>query len=345
MFVPRRPRPSAPAIPPGGPVSHGFPDDHQMSGQRGKATRGKPNRYELFSCAYGGHVLAGTDVRVITADDGLIVREFEGLRWHRCLRCDSWIPRPPADAPTRDTMPPRADIDVPLRGRGLRDRYVLRLISVERAVRVVILSGLAVAVFLFVGHRVTLRHDYVAIINGLFGSSGGPDARKGLLGDFRRLFIISPSHLYDIGFLLVAYAMLEAVEMVGLWFAKRWAEYLTFVATLLFVPLEVYELLSSVTTLKVVLLILNLAVVLYLLLGKRLFGLRGGHAADRARRKADGGWEAIERRPPGGPVAPPAPRPARDPADASAEGPRGTSAPVVAESSRVLEGQPPQLPT
>ena len=155
---------------------------------------------------------------------------------------------PPAvpDAPVRDTLPPRADIAVPLRGRGLRDRYVLRLIAVERAVHVVVLSGLAVAVFLFIGHRATLRHDYVAIINGLFGSSGGPDARKGLLGDFRHLFIITPSHLYDIGFLLVAYATLEAVEMVGLWFTKRWAEYLTFVATTLFVPLEVYELLSSV---------------------------------------------------------------------------------------------------
>jgi uncharacterized membrane protein (DUF2068 family) len=272
---------------------------------RGTSTRGRSNRYELIACAFGGHVLAGTDVRVIAPGDGLIVREFDELRWYRCLRCDSWIPRPPPEAPTRDTLPGRDDLEVPLRGRGLRDRYVLRLIAVERAVHVVVLSGLAVAVFLFIGHRTTLRHDYVSIINGLFGSSGGPDARRGLLGDFRHLFIISPSHLYDIGFLLVAYATLEAVEMVGLWFAKRWAEYLTFVATTLFVPLEVYELLSSFGWLKLVTFLVNMAVVIYLLLGKRLFGLRGGRAADLARRRADGGWEAIERRPPGGPVAPP----------------------------------------
>jgi uncharacterized membrane protein (DUF2068 family) len=186
---------------------------------------------------------------------------------------------------------------VPLRGKGLRDRYVLRLIAAERAIHVLVLSGLAVAVFLFIGHRQTLKHDYVAIINGLFGASGGPDAKKGLLGDFRHLFVISPSHLYDIGFLLVGYATLEAFEMVGLWFAKRWAEYLTFLATLVFVPVEVYELTTSFGWLKVVILILNLAIVLYLLLGKRLFGLRGGHAADVARRRADGGWEAIDRRP------------------------------------------------
>jgi uncharacterized membrane protein (DUF2068 family) len=288
-----------------------------MSGGRKKSTRAETNRYELISCAFGGHVLAGTDVAIITPEDGLIVREFDGVRWHRCLRCDSWIPRPPPDAPARDTMPPRAEIAVPLRGRGLRDRYILRLIAVERAVHVVVLGGLAAAVFLFIGHRTTLRHDYVAIVNGLFGSSGGPDARKGLLGDFRHLFIITPSHLYDIGFLLVAYTTLEAVEMVGLWFTKRWAEYLTFVATTLFVPLEVYELLSSFGWLKVATLIVNLAVVLYLLLGKRLFGLRGGRAADLARRQADGGWEAIERRPPRGGLDPPGT--ASDPAPASAE--------------------------
>ena len=141
---------------------------------------------------------------------------------------------------------------MPLRGKGLRDRYVLRLIAAERAIHVLVLSGLAVAVFLFIGHRQTLKHDYVAIINGLFGASGGPDAKKGLLGDFRHLFVISPSHLYDIGFLLVGYATLEAFEMVGLWFAKRWAEYLTFLATLAFVPVEVYELTSSFGWLKLV---------------------------------------------------------------------------------------------
>ena len=266
-------------------------------------------RYELIACAFGGHVVVGTDVRLIEPEDGTIVQEHDGLRWYRCLRCDSWLPRPPPDAPTRDRLPERDEIEFPLRGRGLRDRYVLRLIAVERAVHVVVLSGLAVAVFLFIGHRKTLQHDYVSIMNGLFGSSGGPDGRKGLLGEFRKLFVISPSHLYDIGFLLVAYAALEAVEMVGLWLSKRWAEYLTFVATSAFVPLEVYELTSSFGWLKLVTFIVNVAVVVYLLLGKRLFGLRGGHAANVALRRADSGWDAIDRQPPGQPLIPLEPSP------------------------------------
>jgi uncharacterized membrane protein (DUF2068 family) len=266
---------------------------------RRKGKREKINRYELIACALGGHVVVGTDVRIIEMEDGIIVREHDELRWHRCLRCDSWIPHMVPEEPTRDRLPGRDEIEVPLRGRALRDRYILRLIAVERAIHVIVLGSLAAAVFLFIGHRKTLRHDYVAIINALFGASGGPDAKKGLLGDFRHLFVISPSHLYDIGFLLVAYATLEAVEMVGLWYAKRWAEYLTFFATAAFVPLEVYELYTAFGWFKLVTFIVNVAVVAYLGLGKRLFGLRGGRAADEARRHADGGWEAIDRRPPG----------------------------------------------
>ncbi|MGO8863048.1 MAG: DUF2127 domain-containing protein, partial [Acidimicrobiales bacterium] len=241
-----------------------------------------------------------------------VVREHDGLRWYRCLRCDAWLPRQPPEQPTRDRLPARDDIAVPLRGRELRDRYVLRLIAVERAVHVIVFSGLAVAVFFFIGHRQTLRRDYVSIMNGLFGSSESSAARRGLLGEFRHLLVISPSHLYDIGLLLVGYASLEAVEMVGLWLAKRWAEYLTFVATSAFVPFEVYELTTSFGWLKVGTLVVNLAIVVFLLVAKRLFGIRGGRKAELARRHADSGWEAIDLRPVGRsplplePSAPPA---------------------------------------
>jgi uncharacterized membrane protein (DUF2068 family) len=262
------------------------------------------NRYELITCALGSHVVVGTDVRIIEMEDDIIVREHDELRWHRCLRCDCWIPHMRPEEPTRERLPSRDEIEFPLRGRALRDRYILRLIAVERSIHVIVLGGLATAVFLFIGHRKTLRHDYVAIINGLFGASGGPDAKKGILGEFRHLFVISPSHLYDIGFLLVAYATLEAVEAVGLWMAKRWAEYLTFFATAAFVPLEVYELTSAFGWFKLITFILNVIVVVYLGLGKRLFGLRGGRAADEARRQADGGWAAIDRRPPGQAIQP-----------------------------------------
>ena len=87
--------------------------------------------------------------------------------------------------------------------------------------------------------------------------------------------------------------------MVGLWLNKRWAEYLTFIATTALVPYEIYELTNSVSVFKLIALVINLAVVIYLLLAKRLFGLRGGHAAEHARRRVSSGWAAIERATPG----------------------------------------------
>ena len=91
---------------------------------------------------------------------------------------------------------------------------------------------------------------------------------------------------------VAVYAVIEGVEAVGLWFQKRWAEYLTFIATTALLPLEVYELDQPAPVLKVLTLIINVAVVVYLLLAKRLFGLRGGAAAEprgaRARQRLGG---------------------------------------------------------
>ena len=62
--------------------------------------------------------------------------------------------------------------------------------------------------------------------------------------------------------------------------------------------------------------IINLAVVIYLLYKKRLFGLRGGGAAEEAERAADGGWPAIERATPATP----------EPVDTVGSPPSGTAA-------------------
>jgi len=118
---------------------------------------------------------------------------------------------------------------------------------------------------------------------------------RGIVHDLRTLFAVSITNLYLAGVAIAAYAGLEGVEAVGLWFAKRWAEYLTFVATIVFLPYEVHELIKSVTALKLVALIINLAVAAYLLYAKRLFGLRGGGRVERAERAADTGWPPIER--------------------------------------------------
>jgi uncharacterized membrane protein (DUF2068 family) len=64
-----------------------------------------------------------------------------------------------------------------------------------------------------------------------------------------------------------------------LWSLRRWGEYVAVVGTTLFIPFEVYEITEKVTVLRTLALAVNVAAVLYLLLSKRLFGLRGGHRA------------------------------------------------------------------
>jgi uncharacterized membrane protein (DUF2068 family) len=254
--------------------------------------------YELLVCGIRGHELIGTDAAELREADAIVAREEGGMRWYRCLRCDSWLPLPPPSRPSRRHIPPRDQIELPLRGKPLRDKIVLRLIALDRALHFVILTVLAVAVFLIASHEAALRERFYQLMADVQGGvAGGPlqTGHAGLVGKLDELFSLDKGTLRLVGAALAAYAVLEGVEAMGLWFQRRWAEYLTFVATTILLPLEVYELASSVTWFKVVALIVNLAIVVYLLLAKRLFGLRGGAGFDRAERARDVGWGALER--------------------------------------------------
>jgi uncharacterized membrane protein (DUF2068 family) len=252
--------------------------------------------WELLVCGVGGHELVGTDAAEVRPQDALIARAYDGVRWHRCLRCDSWIPlRAPAQ-PREQYPPDRSEIELPLRGKALRDKIVLRLIAVDRALHFVLLGGLAVAIFLVASHRQALREKFYRVVADLQGGVGGgpvQNHRTGLIHDLDRLFSLSGGTLKLVGLGIAIYALLEGIEAVGLWFQQRWAEYLTFIATTVFLPLEVYELLHGASPLKVIALIVNLAIVGYLLYAKRLFGLRGGGAVDEAERRRDTSWESL----------------------------------------------------
>jgi uncharacterized membrane protein (DUF2068 family) len=257
-------------------------------------TKRPDNRYELVTCAWRGHELVGEGAATVSPEDALVVREADGIRWCRCLRCDAWIAVPIPEHPTVEAVPSREEIVVPLRGPALRDRYILRLIALERVVHVVGLVFLAVAFITFAGHSEALHTDYEDLMNALNGGGAEATRVRGVLGYFRKAFDYSPTHLLVLAAIFVGYACLEGVEAVGLWFSRRWAEYLTFVATSILIPFEVYELVEKVSVLKVVAFAVNVVVAGYLLYAKRLFGLRGGQAAEVERRHALGGWQALE---------------------------------------------------
>jgi uncharacterized membrane protein (DUF2068 family) len=62
------------------------------------------------------------------------------------------------------------------------------------------------------------------------------------------------------------YAAVFLSEGTGLALHKRWAEYFTIITTSSFLPLEIYEIVRHVTVAKIVALLVNILVVVYLVL-------------------------------------------------------------------------------
>jgi len=77
--------------------------------------------------------------------------------------------------------------------------------------------------------------------------------------------LVDDRHLEKLSALVAVYAGLYLTEGVGLLLRRRWAEYLTVIATASFVPLEIYEITQHCSTPRILLLLGNLMIVVYLI--------------------------------------------------------------------------------
>lgn len=84
-----------------------------------------------------------------------------------------------------------------------------------------------------------------------------------------RLSILDARKLRELGVGTFFYSALLLTEGTGLLLGKRWAEYFTIIATSTFIPLEVYELTKRVSSPRLVVLLLNVVVVVYLVIELR----------------------------------------------------------------------------
>ncbi len=85
---------------------------------------------------------------------------------------------------------------------------------------------------------------------------------------------LTPRSLEALGAGALVYAALFVVEGVGLLLGKRWAEYLTVIITASLIPFELYELVHKFGPMKIAALIVNIAIVVYLI---RLLRRERGH--------------------------------------------------------------------
>jgi uncharacterized membrane protein (DUF2068 family) len=236
------------------------------------------SRWELRTCAGRGHVTYAPD------DEGLAARLSGttglGEVW-RCLRCGDFVPGEPHGRGAAEDAP------LVMRGKALRQAIILRVLAVERGIRALLIALAAWAVWKFSGAQDSIQAAFDRDLP-LLRNAGFKVDQMTAIHELERALAAKPSTLALITLALVAYAVLELIEGVGLWLLTRWGEYFAVVATSVFLPLEIYDLVSKgISTTRVAAFAINVAAVIYLLISKRLFGLRGGRKAYDAERRGE----------------------------------------------------------
>jgi uncharacterized membrane protein (DUF2068 family) len=237
--------------------------------------------WSLLGCGRSGHVTYAPEEADLRAR--LSVPTPAGLAW-RCLRCGTFVPGPPAGSG------PAAAAPEPRRDKDLRSSLILRVFAVERFLRALVFGVLAYGVVQYKDSRLTIEQAFdrkLPVIRALFRELGYNIDHSKLVGLIQRAFTLSPRVLSYIAIGLVVYVAIELIEGVGLWLGKRWGEYFAMVVTSVFLPYEVYDLTAKITVTRVLFFAVNLALVLYLVITKRLFGVRGGKRAYEARLQSE----------------------------------------------------------
>src|SRR6266508_1860129 len=263
---------------------------HEVWTEKEARPRRKWHR-ETFACAFSGHVVPAAVVAELRPEDsGLGIDLPDGRRLARCVRCDAWVqPTPPAN-PERQHLPPLDQLEIPKRGRRLRDLLILRLIAIDRGIHSMIFGIIAAALILLEVNLGSLdrgARDLVDRLTGAASDTGPAGSRSFLVRELQSFLHLQKHALLILAVTAVAYCVVEGVEAVGLWLEKRWAEYLTAIATAGFLPFEIHELIKRVTWVRITALVVNLAILAWLVWKKRLFGLRGGATALEEEEKED----------------------------------------------------------
>jgi uncharacterized membrane protein (DUF2068 family) len=240
---------------------------------------------ETFVCSRRGHVTPAARVARLRPEDvELGVDLADGRRLARCLRCDVWVEFESPDPPEHETLPALRDLPVPRRGRPLREAIILRLIAIDRGVHAVIFGALAALLIALDLNLGSLRHEAQRIITDVTSQTGQGASQGFIVRQLHRFIHLGKGTVVVLAGTAVAYCVVEAVEAVGLWRERRWAEYLTALATAGFLPFEINELIKRVTVLRVGALVVNIAILVWLVWRKRLFGVRGGPRAEAEER-------------------------------------------------------------
>ena len=157
-------------------------------------------------------------------------------------------------------IPPVAELDLPRRGKPLEDAILLRLIAVDRGIHGVLFGLAAVALLIVKLDLPRIQAWAQSLLSDLNGTLDNTTSagHVRLSRELERLLDVRSGELTVLLVTATIYAVVESTEAYGLWRERRWAEYLTVVATAGFLPFEIRELMARVSVLRVGALVVNL---------------------------------------------------------------------------------------
>lgn len=135
---------------------------------------------------------------------------------------------------------------------------LLRLIAIFKFLKAALLIGLSFGVFRMMHQDIGMRVEHW--VEAMHMDPGNRHVATLLA----RLANLSPAQVKRLGLVGLLYGGLFLVEGTGLWLQRRWGEWATVVITGLLVPVEIYEIVRHPNVVKVLVLIVNVAVVAYL---------------------------------------------------------------------------------
>ena len=109
-----------------------------------------------------------------------------------------------------------------------------------------------------------LHKDVAAIADHWINAFRVDSHNRLILWLLEKLPLVDDKKLKELSVGTFFYAAIFLTEGTGLALRKRWAEYFTIITTASFLPLEMYEMLYHANVAKAVALVINIAVVIYL---------------------------------------------------------------------------------
>ena len=138
------------------------------------------------------------------------------------------------------------------------DGAVLRLIAIFKLLKAITLIAIGVGALKLLHRDIGSTLEHWVAVSGL--DPGNRWVERGI----EKASNLSHAKVRGLGIVSFIYAGLFLTEGIGLWLMKHWAEWFTIIITSSLVPVEIYELYRHPTASKILVLIINIAVVAYL---------------------------------------------------------------------------------